>query len=161
MLSGREGRLDVNPRSKALRAALIAVLTLASCMPTVAPVGPEAARATMDQGMALLSQRRFGEAKQQFAKLAPLRSGDARALMGLAIASDMEGDFRTADSAYEKLLVLTPDQPMLYNNMGYSYMLRGDLTRAHSYLAEAARRDPGNDAIQNNLKMLRGVMPLQ
>lgn len=84
-----------------------------------------------------------------------------RALMGLAIAADMTGDFRTADRAYEQLLVLTPDQPMLYNNMGYSYMLRGDLDRALSYLTEAARRDPENPAIRNNLAMLRGVVPLR
>lgn len=80
--------------------------------------------------------------------------------MALAVAADMEGDFKLSDRAYEQLLTRAKDQVMLFNNMGYSYMLRGDLVKAASYLKEAARRDPSNPVTQNNLKMLRLVAPV-
>lgn len=139
---------------------LAATAWLAGCVPGPQTNAPTEG-ATVERGLLLLSQRRYPEARTNFNKLGPFKTRDARALMGLAIAADMTGDFRTADRAYEQLLVLTPDQPMLYNNMGYSYMLRGDLDRALSYLTEAARRDPENPAIRNNLAMLRGVVPLR
>lgn len=138
----------------------LTVLT-AACVPEAITSGQQSPQVTLSQGISLLAQRRFDEAKTVFARLSPWKNADPRVLMGMAIASDMKGDFRTADRAYEELLLRAPDQAALYNNMGYSYMLRGDLDRAGSYLKEAARRDPDNVAIKNNIKMLRGVMPLQ
>ena len=81
--------------------------------------------------------------------------------MALAVAADMQGDFRTSDRAYAELMLRQTDQAALFNNMGYSYMLRGDLDKALTYLSEAARRKPDDPTIQNNLTMLRGVAPLQ
>lgn len=144
-----------------LALALATVSLTVSCVPVGAPAASGKPEASLGQGIALLYQRRYDEAKAVFARLSPWKNADPRILMGIAIASDMKGDFRTSDRAYDELLLRAPDQAALYNNLGYSYMLRGDLNKAGSYLKEAARRDPDNAAIKNNLKMLRGVMPIQ
>jgi Flp pilus assembly protein TadD len=142
---------------------VVSLLTLlASCASSslFAPPDPQVTRAHVDRGISLISTRDFKTAKTELLKADPFKTGDQRALMALAIASDMEGDFRTSDKAYELLLAQSTDQAALFNNMGYSYMLRGDLIRANSYLAEAERRAPKNDTIRNNRRMLKQVSPL-
>src|SRR3990167_8464873 len=134
---------NVTPGLRKLVLAFTVMSLTVSCVPVGAPATSGKPEVSLGEGIALLSQRRFDEAKAVFARLSPWKNGDPRVLMGIAIASDMKGDFRTADRAYDELL------------------LRGDLNKASSYLKEAARRDPDNAAIKNNLKMLRGVMPIQ
>lgn len=132
------------------------------CVHAGAPVtDPAAAAAAVNQGFAAIGQKDYAKAKSSILSAQPFRSGDLRALMGLAIASDMTGDFRTADRAYKELLVRETDRAMLFNNMAYSYMLRGDYARASAYLAEARRHDADNATIANNAAMLERVAPLQ
>ena len=114
----------------------------------------------MERGISFLAARDYKTAKSELLKAKPFTTGDVRALTALAAAADMEGDFKLSDRAYEILLTRSGDQVMLFNNMGYSYMLRGDLVRAASYLNEAARRDPNNPIVKNNLAMLRQVAPI-
>ena len=40
------------------------------------------------------------------------------------------------------------------NNIGYSYMLRGDYVAARRKFMQALHRDPGNPTVINNLKLL-------
>lgn len=114
----------------------------------------------VDRGISFLAARNYVAAETELMKAKPFKTGDERALMALAVAADMQGDFKLSDRAYEILLTRSTDQVMLFNNMGYSYMLRGNLVQAASYLKEAARRDPKNPVTQNNLKMLRLVAPV-
>lgn len=141
-------------------AALVTVLS--GCEPgtAFAPQNPQTTQMQVERGISLLAARDYGAAKSTLMKAQPLKTGDERALMALAVAADMEGDFKLSDRAYEMLLTRSRDQVMLFNNMGYSYMLRGDLVRAASYLQEAARRDPKNPVVRNNLAMLRQVAPV-
>ena len=140
---------------------VLLALSLASCVEVAGPARPDGAASASfyASGMQLLRARKYKEAKAELTKAQPFKTGDARALMALAIASDMQGDFRTSDRAYTELTKMGGEQAMLFNNMGYSFMLRGDLDRALSYLTEAARRKPDDPMIRNNLAMLRGVMP--
>lgn len=113
--------------------------------------------AAVDRGMQFFAARDYRAAKAELTKAKALQSGDIRALTALAVASDMTGDFRTADKAYDRLMTSSADRAMLFNNMGYSFMLRGELGTAFSYLTEAARLEPDNPVIGNNLLMLRKV----
>lgn len=142
--------------------AVLSALALASCV-SLSNTVPSAAdfSAAYERGMQYLKARQYKEAKVELTKAKPFQTGDTRALMALAVAADMQGDFRTSDRAYAELMLRQTDQAALFNNMGYSYMLRGDLDKALTYLSEAARRKPDDPTIQNNLKMLRGVAPLQ
>ena len=150
-----------------MKPVLFALLLLAGCVPATGGGGQAASASAAEvtalhtrQGIALLAARDFKAAKAELTKAQPFRSGDPKALMALAIASDMTGDFRTSDRAYAELMSREPDQAMLFNNLGYSYMLRGDLPKAAAYLAEAERRQPGQPVIRNNLSMLQKAAPL-
>jgi len=135
---------------------------LVSCVPGahLSQRDPVSVEAYVDRGLAHLLSRNYVAAKTELMKAAPFKTGDARTLMALGIAADMTEDFRLSDRVYEKLLTLGSDQATLFNNMGYSYMLRGDLSKAADYLAEAARRSPKDETIKNNLSMLKKVSPL-
>ena len=45
-------------------------------------------------------------------------------------------------------------RPEVINNIGYSYLLRGDLRQARQKFAEAQARDPGNPTIANNIALV-------
>ena len=56
--------------------------------------------------------------------------GDAEAWLGLAASYDQLKRFRLADRAYAHALRLTGPSAEFLNNRGYSYLMRGDLSRA-------------------------------
>jgi Flp pilus assembly protein TadD len=49
---------------------------------------------------------------------------------------------------------LTGETTQILNNQGYSYMLRGDLASARRKFLKAFEREPNNQTIANNLKLL-------
>jgi len=62
--------------------------------------------------------------------------------------------FELADRAYGQAIKLAGPTPEILNNVGYSYLLRGDYVRARAKLAEARAKDPKNPYILNNIKLL-------
>lgn len=166
--SGRVMVCQPNEASRRVTRALprkismvMAFTLLASCVqPSLIRQDPAVSQAQVERGIMLIEMRDYKAAKAELTRARPFKTADPRALMALAVASDMEGDFRTSDKAYEMLLSRAPDQAGLFNNMGYSYMLRGDLEKAASYLEEAARRSADNETIKNNLIMLKRAAPL-
>jgi Flp pilus assembly protein TadD len=69
---------------------------------------------------------------------------------------DHLGRFDLADVAYREAVHLVGQTPDLLNNLGYSYMLRGDFVKARKYLLKAYAQEPRNPVIINNLKLLDG-----
>ena len=74
--------------------------------------------------------------------------------MGLAASYDQLRRFELADRAYAQAVGLVGKSPEVLNNQGYSYILRGDYTRARVTLLQAKAKDPDNPYIQNNLELL-------
>ena len=62
--------------------------------------------------------------------------------------------FELADRAYVRAVAINGTTAEILNNQGFSYLLRGDLTRARNMLTAAQKKDPGNQYVQNNLQML-------
>lgn len=56
--------------------------------------------------------------------------------------------------AYATAIKLTSETVQILNDRGYSYMLRGDLSRARVQFLKAYRLDPTNPIIVNNLQFL-------
>jgi len=97
----------------------------------------------------------FTAAEASFRHAAERNPRDADAWLGVAAACDRLHRFDCADRGYaEALGILGPTVEVL-NNQGYSFMLRGDYKRAHEALEAARRKDPSNQYVQNNLKLLR------
>jgi tetratricopeptide (TPR) repeat protein len=78
----------------------------------------------------------------------------AEAWVGLAASYDRLKRFDLADRAYASAIAILGPTPEILNNQGFSYMLRGDYSRARAKLTEALERDPTNPFIQNNIEIL-------
>jgi tetratricopeptide (TPR) repeat protein len=96
----------------------------------------------------------FGLAERHFRKAVELHPRDLEAWIGLAASYDRLRRFDLADRAYEQAMKIAGATPEILNNIGYSYMLRGDYRRARQTLLQAQAQDPGNPYIRNNLELL-------
>lgn len=97
----------------------------------------------------------FGLAQRSFQSAVEKHPNDAEAWVGLAASYDRLHRFDLSDRAYAQAIRLVGPTPEILNNEGFSFMLRGDYTRAHKALQEAQARDPGNPYIQANLRLLQ------
>jgi Flp pilus assembly protein TadD len=96
----------------------------------------------------------FGLAENHFRHAVELHPRDAEAWVGLAASCDRLRRFDLADRAYAQAIKIVGPVPEILNNQGYSYMLRGDYTRARKTLLAAQRKDPNNKYVQSNLRLL-------
>jgi Flp pilus assembly protein TadD len=96
-----------------------------------------------------LSQRYFKDAVEKAPK-------DVTAWVGLAASYDRLRRFDLADQAYAHAIHLGGETVQILNDQGYSYMLRGDLSRARRKFERAYTLDPTNRTIANNLILLNG-----
>jgi Flp pilus assembly protein TadD len=96
----------------------------------------------------------FGLAERHFRRAVELHPRDLESWIGLAASYDRLRRFDLADRAYEQAMKIAGPTPEILNNLGYSYMLRGDYRRARETLHQAQAQDPGNPYIRNNLDLL-------
>jgi len=96
----------------------------------------------------------FGLAEKSFRSAVEKHPNDAEAWVGLAASYDRLRRFDLADRAYGEAIRLVGATAEILNNQGFSYMLRGDYTRAHKKLEEAQAKDPSNPYVQANLQLL-------
>lgn len=95
-----------------------------------------------------------GLAEQHFRDAIEKNRNDVSAWIGLAAAYDDLKRFDLADRAYAQAIKLQGETFDIVNNQGYSYLLRGDRTRALSRLRRAAEMQPDNSVVLNNLRLL-------
>jgi len=108
----------------------------------------------VSRGRAQFRAGNFAEAEVSFDRAAKMNPRDAEAWLGLAACYDRMRRFELADRAYVQALAIKGPTSEILNNQGFSYLLRGDLTRARNMLNAALKKDPGNKYVQNNLQML-------
>jgi Flp pilus assembly protein TadD len=96
----------------------------------------------------------YGLSERYFRDAAEKAPRDATAWIGLAVSYDRLRRFDLADRAYAQAVGLIGETAQMLNNQGYSYMLRGDLVRAHRKFLKAYELDPTNPTIINNLALL-------
>lgn len=99
-------------------------------------------------------ERNYGLAEQHFRKAVETRPRDGEAWLGLAASYDRLRRFDLADRAYREALAIFGPRAEVLNNLGYSYILRGDLRRARQKFAEAQLKDPENPTIANNIALV-------
>jgi Tfp pilus assembly protein PilF len=76
---------------------------------------------------------------------------EALAHRRIASALDRLGRFAQAETHYQKALKLSPKDPKIWNNAGYSYYLQGRWSDAERALNTAARLAPEDERIRTNL----------
>jgi Flp pilus assembly protein TadD len=96
----------------------------------------------------------FDRAAKLFSRATERNPRSSEAWLGLAASYDRLRQFELADSAYAQAIVIDGQTAEILNNQGYSYLLRGDLTRARARLTAAKAKEPGNKYVQNNLQLL-------
>lgn len=97
----------------------------------------------------------YGNAYAIYKKAVTVFPNDPAAWLGFAASADMISRFDTSDHAYARLHQMIGNSPIYYNNIGYSYLLRGNLTTARRYFLKAYEIDPSNPVTADNLQLLK------
>ena len=100
-------------------------------------------------------QENYGNAGALFYKAVQLEPKDGIAWLGLAASCDRIRRFDLADKAYHAAYPLVGATPAYYNNVGYSHLLRGNLTEARRNFLKAYELAPNDPTVANNLELLR------
>lgn len=96
----------------------------------------------------------WGLAEENFRRAVELAPRDAEAWVGLAASYDRLRRFDLADRAYGQAIKLAGMNVVILNNLGYSYLLRGNLREARRRFLMAYEMDPSNPYTLNNLELL-------
>lgn len=105
-------------------------------------------------GLEHFNRGNYGIAQRYFKDAVEKAPKDVTAWVGLAASYDRLRRFDLADQAYAQAIRLGGETVQILNDQGYSYMLRGDMTRARKKFMKAYELDPGNPTIANNLQLL-------
>lgn len=76
-----------------------------------------------------------------------------RAWNAIGTLQDRSGNWEQASLAYDRALQIRPDSAMLYNNRGFSHLLRRDHTAAIADFDAALQLDPKMNAARENLRL--------
>jgi len=97
----------------------------------------------------------YGHAARYYERAVEVAPGDGEAWLGLAASYDRIRRFDLADRAYRNAARYAGHRPEYFNNVGFSYLLRGDVRKARSNFLKALELDPDNPTLLNNLELLR------
>ena len=120
----------------------------------VADVASPDAASALKSGNAAFRNGLYGQSAGYFKHAVEMDPKNPRAYVGLGASYDRLGRFDLADKIYAALLSLTGETAQYYNNVGYSQMLRGNLSAALANFRKAKALDPDNPIISNNIKLL-------
>jgi Flp pilus assembly protein TadD len=105
-------------------------------------------------GLEYFKKGSYGLAQRYFRDAVEKAPEDAEAWIGLAASYDRVRRFDLADQAYAQAIKLTGETVQILNDRGYSYLLRGDSTKARVKFLKAYQLDPTNPVVINNLQLL-------
>ena len=109
-------------------------------------------------GLQHFSRGNYGLAERYFRDVVEKDPNNADAWIGLAGSYDHIGRFDLADRAYRMAIRLSGETPQILNNMGYSYILRGQYAIARKYFMKAYARQPGDPTIIANIALINSLV---
>ena len=156
-----------------LAAALLAATLLSGCssllagqstagsnrldVADISNIGDYTADRALSEARAHFRNNDFGYSATLYKRVVDLSPKDPEGYTGLAASYDRLGRFDLSDRVYQSLYAISGPTAQYYNNVGYSYMLRGNLTQALSSFRRASKLDPQNVVVANNLQILANV----
>lgn len=96
----------------------------------------------------------FGHSAALYKRVVELSPKNAEGYIGLSASYDRLRRFELSDRVYTALYAITGGTAQYYNNVGYSYMLRGNVTAALTNFRKAQKLDPENVVVGNNIQIL-------
>lgn len=117
----------------------------------------DSSRRLLMLGKENFASQNYGLSEKYFRQAVANRSDNASAWAGLAASYDQLGNFEKADRAYKALVGLKGNDPRVLNNMGYSFLLRGNYKKARNYFNRAQSANPGLEEVQGNLHLLEKI----
>ncbi len=112
------------------------------------------ATSALQEARTQFKNNNFGYSAAYYKKYTELSPQSPQGYVGLAASYDRLGRFDLSDRVYASLRKITGETAQYYNNIGYSYMLRGNLQAALINFRKAAALDPDNVTIANNIQLL-------
>jgi Flp pilus assembly protein TadD len=99
----------------------------------------------------------FGHSAALYKRAVELNPKNAEGYVGLSASYDRLGRFDLSDRVYASLYSITGGTAQYYNNVGYSYMLRGNVNAALTNFKKARALDPENIVVANNIQILQNA----
>jgi len=99
----------------------------------------------------------FGYSAALYKRAVELNPRNAEGYVGLSASYDRLGRFDLSDRVYASLYAITGGTAQYYNNVGYSYMLRGNVNAALTNFKKARALDPENIVVANNIQILQNA----
>lgn len=96
-------------------------------------------------------QAHLAVAKQSFTELYRIDPGSWRLHRLNAVIDAQAGDHKQAAQEYELAIKLSPNQPELYEGLGWEYQALGEIPQAQQAFAEQLKLTPGNPIAMYNL----------
>ncbi|MEL7543058.1 MAG: tetratricopeptide repeat protein [Pseudomonadota bacterium] len=158
------GRLRGRTRIGAGLSAVILATALAACssarIDEEVAVSPSATPGAADVRAASLQFKEgaYGNAAKHFKIAVEKEPKNPDAWLGLAASYDRLRRFDLADRSYKQARKLSGDTAEIMNNIGYSYLLRGDLPRARQFMSAAYERNTTDPRIISNIETLNAML---
>lgn len=105
-------------------------------------------------GLNYLNNRLYQQAKQYLTLAITQDDSRWKAHNGLGVIADLNKEYDVAIIHYQKALASNPGNPMLLNNTGYSYYLKGDDNTAQNYFNQALSFDSQYHRAIHNLALI-------
>jgi Flp pilus assembly protein TadD len=105
-------------------------------------------------GLYYLNRGQDGKAKQLLSQAVKTDSKKWKSYNGLGVIADLERNSAEAINYYQAALAIEPSNPMLLNNLGYSYYLSGDVTKAKELFKQALNFDTQYKRAIHNLALI-------
>jgi Flp pilus assembly protein TadD len=120
----------------------------------VANIGDYTADAALAEAKGHFKSGDFGYSAALYQRVVELSPKNAEGYIGLSASYDRLRRFELSDRVYASLFKIIGGTAQYYNNVGYSYMLRGNLTAALANFRKAQALDPDHVVVANNIQIL-------
>lgn len=117
-------------------------------------IGTYTADRALAEARAHFRNNDYGYSAAYYKRVVELSPKNPEGYVGLGASYDRLRRFDLSDRVYASLFQLSGGTVQYYNNVGYSYMLRGNLKEALTSFRKAKSLDPGNVVVANNLQIL-------
>lgn len=120
----------------------------------ISGIGDYTSDRALSEARAHFRNNDYGYSAALYKRVVELSPKDPQGYIGLSASYDRLGRFDLSDRVYASLYQISGGSAQYYNNLGYSYMLRGNLTVALTNFRKAKSLAPDSPVVANNMQIL-------